>query len=321
MTLTTSRSLTRLLPVLLIAVAVSATLVDARAQFGRARTAPADTYTKADALFVVQRLYRATLAREGDARGVELAVAELERGNLQKLIDSQVTSQEFLRTTNRLEAPAILEQFYRGLLNRGVDPAGTGAFLQRIRQRQYTSVLLEMVRSPEFRATYGAAPLPGVATPVPTAATTKLDAALDCQSRVIDAVRAQAPGLVFLSFDHRLPDTSADNRVVSGPAVDRFDADRRLNYRCDGSAVSFNYEDGGSARGADTRLEFPSAAVRNCQAAALGGRSVTQDGAALSKSDTSTEYVLGVAIDRDNGQAVRFTCEMDVLRVVNVRMR
>ncbi len=261
---------------------------------------------------VAARLYLAVLGREADAPGLRGATAEIQRGRLNNQVAAMVASAEFRQGTQQLPAADVLARFYKGLLNRNPDPAGVNAFLPRLGRGEYIGVILEMVNSPEFRESLGAS-TGGAGTAVPN----RLEAALTCQARVLEAVAKSAPGRrTFLSFD-RMPETSQDLRVSSGPAVDRFDGDRAMTYRCEGNNVSFFYNDRQNARGADPREPFASVAVNNCLNAAsdaLGGAPVIA--ASLSASDTRAEYVLGLG-----SNSVSAVCELDGMRVVNVRRR
>lgn len=298
----------RLLPALLTALVLGGALVQAAPQASRQT---AGSFSRADATTIANRLYRAMFGREGEPNGISQATAEIQRGNLQRQVNAMVGSAEFRGVTSRLQPAAMLEQFYRGLMGREPDTAGVNAYLPRMEKRQYASVLLDIIGSPEFRRGLGA---PTAAPAAPT----RLEAALDCQARVLDAARREASGLVFWSFD-RMPEVSSDGRTASGPAVDRFDEDRPLTYRCDGNDVTFAYADRGRARGADRRLEFPSGAARACMAAARddAGRAITFDAAALSATDTRAEFVIGLAANT----SMRFTCEMEGTRVVSIHKR
>jgi hypothetical protein len=282
---------------------------------GRQRPGAAGAFSQAESVVVAERLFRATVNRDADARGVAQAAAEVQKGNLTQQVNSMVASPEFRQVIADKTPAQILEQFYSGMLKRQPDRAGIDAFTPRIAARQYGAVLLEMANSPEFRSS-----LSSTAAPGGPAITSRLDAALNCQARVLAAVTRDVTGRTFLSFD-RMPETSQDNRVISGAAVDRFDGDRQMTYRCDGNDVTYSYNDRGRSTGKDVRERFDSVAVNNCLDAGnneFGGATIRA--AALSASDTRAEYVLGHAIGNNNS-SVQIVCEMDVLRVVNVRRR
>ncbi len=134
-----------------------------------------------------------------------------------------------------------------------------------------------------------------------------IDTALSCQAKVVDKVRKDAGGKVFLTFD-RMP--SIDGSNVSGNAMDRsFDKkDRAMSYKCAGATVSYSYNDGKAPAKFDG--SWPSGAARACESQAGGGFAA----ASLSASDTSAEYVIGVA---GNGSAK--ICTMDRQKVVSIK--
>ena len=110
-----------------------------------------------------------------------------------------------------------------------------------------------------------------------------------------------------------MPDVSGDGQTVSGPAMDRVvdRGEREMNYRCSGRDVSYSYRDGRRPVAMDSRLNYPSAAVRNCQNAIRDG--LAFDASSLSASDTSAEYVIGLT-----GGAAR-VCTMNLQTVVAVK--
>jgi hypothetical protein len=270
------------------------------------------TFTRADAELIAKRLYKAILGREADATGLTVAVAEIQRGRLGGQVQGMLDSNEFQDNHGRKPSAVLLQQFYRGILNREPDTAGVQGYLGQMDRGQFAPILLDMINSAEFRNILASPP---TETPRPSAPATpqvnRLDAALACQGKVIAAVRSDAGGRIFLTFD-RMPEVSGDGQTVSGPAVDRFNNDdRQMTYRCAGRDVTYSYADRRPAKAADSRLNYPSAAVRNCQNAIREG--LAFDAASLSASDTNTEYVLGIVDGR-----VR-QCTMDRQRVVSVK--
>jgi Domain of unknown function (DUF4214) len=263
------------------------------------------TYTRADADLIARRLYHAVLGRDADPTGLTVTIAEIQRGNLRSRVDTLLASTEFRTNQQSKSSAELLEQFYRGLLDRAPDTSGVRGFLPRVDRQQYADVVLDMIGSSEFKAILASPP------PEQPAAAGRLERALECQTHVIDVVRRDAGGRIFLTFD-RLPDVSADGQSLQGPAVDRFnDLDRQMTYRCTGQDVSYSYADRKAPAAADARLEFPSAAVRACQNAVRGG--LIFDAAALSATDTNAEYVLGIA------GGASHQCQMDGTRVVSVK--
>lgn len=298
--------------------AVGSVLVSAQGQ-RRSRPGTVDpqatqqngAYSRADAEIIGKRLYLAILGREADTAGLNVTVDELMRANLPAQAQSLFDSTEFRNTQGRKSSAELLAQFYRGLLDRNPDQAGIDAFMPRMDRKTYTNVIAEMVRSPEFQGKLSAV-TGRPSTSAPQGSFTRIDVALACQGRVIQAIRNDAGGRVFVTFD-RMPDVSADGQAVSGPGMDRFvnNNDRPLTYRCEGNNVTYNYSDRRRPVAADNKLGYPSVAVRNCENAVRDG--LVFDAAALSASDTNTEYVLGLV-----GGTVR-QCTMDRQRVVSVK--
>jgi len=291
----------------LVAAMVAAVLPADAADIQRQRSS--GTYSAADADAIARSLYQGVLGREADAEGLRTNAANIRRGGIEAAVRVLVESGEFANGTGRKNPRQILNQFYRGLLGRDPDPSGVSAFLPRMERAQYVSVVMEMVNSSEFQNKLGSGGSSSGSVndtqPVNT-----LDAALACQGRVIDRVRGDAGGRIFLTFD-RLPEVSADGRDIRGPGVDRFkNLDRQMTYRCNGGNVSYDYADRRPPVAYD-REQFPSGAVRACQEAVRGG--LIFDAASLSATGTSTEYVLGIA-----GGGVH-QCTMDRTRVLSVK--
>ena len=110
-----------------------------------------DTYTRSQARYVAQRLYRSLLARNVDEDSVRAAVDEIQEGRLRAQVDSMVRSPEFRGKAAELGPEALLAQIYDGLLGRPIDPGGTRTYMPRIQRREYTAVVLTIVDSREFR--------------------------------------------------------------------------------------------------------------------------------------------------------------------------
>jgi hypothetical protein len=291
----------------LVAAMVAAALPATAADIQRQRSSA--TYSAADADAITRRLYQGVLGREADPEGLRSNAANIRRGGLEAAVRVLVESDEFANGTGNKGPRQILNQFYNGLLGRTPDSSGVSAFMPRMDRAQYASVVMEIVNSSEFQNKLGSGgSASGSVNDTPSVST--LDAALACQGRVINRVRGDAGGRIFLTFD-RLPEVSADGRDVGGPGVDRFkDLDRQMTYRCNGGTVSYSYADRRPPVAYDGE-QFPSGAVRACQQAVRGG--LIFDAASLSATDTNTEYVLGVA----GGRVYR--CTMDRTRVLSVK--
>lgn len=108
------------------------------------------SYDRAESRFIADALYAAVLNREPDASGFNAAVAEIQAGNLEAQVDGMARSSEFRQTISGMSAAQVLEQFYQGILGRSGDAAGSRLYLGEMRRGQYASVLLKLIRSPEF---------------------------------------------------------------------------------------------------------------------------------------------------------------------------
>jgi hypothetical protein len=107
------------------------------------------SYSRSEAVFVVNALYQAILAREPDAGSFSSAVAEVQ-ARLDTLVTSMFRSPEFREKSAGADPAALLEQFYHGILGRESDSAGVRLYQAEMRRGQYASVLLKLIRSPEF---------------------------------------------------------------------------------------------------------------------------------------------------------------------------
>jgi hypothetical protein len=110
------------------------------------------TYTRPQARFISNRLYRALLGRDVDEGSIRAAVDEIEEGRLRAQVDSMVRSPEFRAKAGELGPQALLGQIYEGLLGRTIDSGGTRTYLPRIERRQYAAVVLTIIESQEFRS-------------------------------------------------------------------------------------------------------------------------------------------------------------------------
>jgi len=107
-------------------------------------------YSRSEAEFIVNALYQAILERDPDAGGFRPAVAEVQAGNLDNLIASMFGSSEFRESAAGVDASTLLDRFYQGILGRESDSGGVRMYTAEMRRGQYASVLLKLIRSPEF---------------------------------------------------------------------------------------------------------------------------------------------------------------------------
>ena len=107
-------------------------------------------YSRGESEFVVNALYQAILERDPDTGGFRPAVAEVQAGNLDNLVATMFGSSEFRESATGVDAATLLERFYQGILGRESDSGGVRMYIAEMRRGQHTSVLLKLIRSPEF---------------------------------------------------------------------------------------------------------------------------------------------------------------------------
>ncbi len=108
------------------------------------------SYDRAESAFVTTALYRAILARDPDPGGFDPARDAIENGSLEAVVEGMLGSSEFREVSAGMSPAQLLEQFYEGILGREGDSAGVRLYLGEMRRGQYASVLLKLIRSPEF---------------------------------------------------------------------------------------------------------------------------------------------------------------------------
>lgn len=108
------------------------------------------SYSRRDAEFIVEALYSAVLDRGSDRQSQRSAVAEVQQGNLENLLNSMLRSQEFGASLAAVPAEELLDRFYRGIFNRDADSGGIGEYLGLVRSGQHADTLLRMIQSTEF---------------------------------------------------------------------------------------------------------------------------------------------------------------------------
>jgi hypothetical protein len=107
-------------------------------------------YTRAQAEFIARRVYLALLAREPDAGGFSGAVAQIQKGKLDSFVEGAARSPEFAQVRTGVTPAALLEEFYRAVLNREPDTSGARKYLPEMTKRRHAAVLLALLRSQEF---------------------------------------------------------------------------------------------------------------------------------------------------------------------------
>lgn len=107
-------------------------------------------YSRAQAETIATHLYRALLGREPDPEGLAAATSEIQRGRLLAQIQAMVRSGEYAAARAGLGPSRLLEEFYRGLLERAPDSSGVQSYLSRLERGDVATVVFSIVRSEEF---------------------------------------------------------------------------------------------------------------------------------------------------------------------------
>ena len=108
------------------------------------------SYSLSDSQYVVGTLYTAILGRGPDQQSQRSAVAEVQQGNLEDLINAMFRSREFAESRNDVSPEDLLDRFYLGIFDRRADTGGVREYLNLVRSGRYAETLLRMIRSPEF---------------------------------------------------------------------------------------------------------------------------------------------------------------------------
>lgn len=99
---------------------------------------------------IADRLYRGILGREPDAAGLKSAVADIQRGDLERVADGMLRSEEFRENRAGLSPSKLLDSLYRGLLSRAPDSDGRRMYLDDLERRDFERVVDALLASPEF---------------------------------------------------------------------------------------------------------------------------------------------------------------------------
>lgn len=282
------------------------------------------TYSEAEATVISSRLYRALLGREADPGGLAGTVQDVKAGRLRQRVEQMVASREFGTETNTKEAPAILEQFYKGLLGRSVDTEAANTKLRAIQEKRYTDEVMAIIQSSEFKSQLAAeAGSPSTATPsAPAAATTSSDT-VACQERVVEKVRDDLTGYVEINFDQAMMSGS----TITGTATDVADGNRRMKYTCNGGSTSYTYDDGRNQRSAPAEGQFSSEIVKSClgeiRTKVMRAHNVDNmvfESAGLMPMGSDTQAVRGLGFEKTagggNGANFTYSCDMKGVQIL-----
>jgi hypothetical protein len=275
--------------------------------------------SREEAEAVGKRLYKGLFNREADAEGLNDTITMLQKGQLQRRVNDMIASAEFKTRNGRTSAPDMLNQLYRGLLDRDPDSSGVNAYQGQLQNRRYADVVLHMLQSEEFRNKINAdLGRSGSATSgTPSGSTMDTGAAAGCMEQITEKVRNDLPGAVLLRFE---------TATTEGTAIDVLDNNRRIRYNCNGA--SYSYEDGRNSRsapnetdfGADERARACQASVRSQITRDRNGVDVAFESAGVLAAGSS-QAVRGLGFERPQGANFTYDCLMDGNRVVNSSYR
>jgi hypothetical protein len=325
------------------AVAIAAAVISSWS-LGSARAVQLDGYSREQADFVARRLYQAVLGRQIDPDGLTQTIAELQRGDLQKHVEGLVGSREFQQNVSRRQPAAILEQIYRGLLNRAPDSGGVSTYLGDVERRRYAEVVVKIVESPEFERMLPGGPrraAPRREGPPPSSRGVEgfglgpgaLDLATACQEAVLEEIRADRGERAFVRFGEAEFDQSGRSEQVRGVGTDLSEGDRRFRYRCDldrprGRVAQATYTFEGPMWDPVERIP----ALRACQDAvrreAGRDRNLMFESAGIMPLGRDSETIRGRAREvngfwstRGSGRVYEFACGVRNGRVVDATIR
>jgi hypothetical protein len=305
----------------------------------------ADGSLQTESQFIAQRVYRALIGREAEPAVLADVAADIERGRLRQRVNSIVVSSEFRGHIYGLTPDRIFADIYQGLFEH--EPDASAANWQRlIALAKYADVISGLIATPEFKArlapfapapppeltsvtgTTALAATPAMAAPAaaPAQAPT-VSPSVACQVSIVETIRKDFPGIVFVQFDA----AAIDGAVITGAATDVNGGGRRLTYRCD-PAASYKYDDGLRERRAAATTEWANDEVGACHREIrlkaqqdYGAARLVFESAALMTAGTSGHLIRGSASERmpsgAAGPAYSYSCDMDGTQVTASSVR
>jgi len=111
----------------------------------------AGAYSHGDAEYVVRRLYLALLARDPDPSDFASAVSDLQAGRLELVVYKIASNSEYGDLHRDRNSYQTVQLLYGGLLGRRADENGLRAYQPRVYRGDVVGVVLELLRSQEFR--------------------------------------------------------------------------------------------------------------------------------------------------------------------------
>jgi hypothetical protein len=148
---------------------------------------------------------------------------------------------------------------------------------------------------------------------------------LACQEQIIDKLRTDPARLVLVRFDA----AEISPTTIRGTAVNVFDNDRRLSYRCTGAEATVSFLQAQASRTTASETDFPVEEVKACHAAIMAlikrdqrNADPSFETAGMMPTD-SAMAIRGVGVDRSSGQpqSLRYQCHWDGDRIVGASYR
>jgi hypothetical protein len=99
---------------------------------------------------VAERLFQAVLARSPTGLEHDRVLAEIRDDQLDALVDTLVASSEYRSRRSSLTDSELLDQYYQGLFDRSVDPAGSYTYGRELARGNDGGVVRALLESEEF---------------------------------------------------------------------------------------------------------------------------------------------------------------------------
>lgn len=281
-----------------------------------------DGTVQTESQFVATRIYRALAGREPEPAMLAKIAADIEQGRMRQRVNAIVISPEFRSHMYGMTPDRILAQIYQGLLEHDPDASAVG-WQRLITMSKYADVIAGLIATPEFKAKLAPfAPVPAVPGVV-VPSVVMVPPAVACQENVVEAIRRDLGGVVFIQFDA----ATANGETITGAATDVNAGGRRLTYSCNPTAT-YKYDDGGRERQVPAGAEFASDVVRACQTdirlkalQEFGAARLLFQSAGLMTGGTASHVVRGQAVERmpsgATGPVFKYSCEMDGTQVTS----
>jgi hypothetical protein len=271
--------------------------------------------------FIAARIYRALVGHDPEPGVLAQAAADIDQGRLRQRVNAIVISAEFRGHMHGLPPDGVLAEIYRGLLEHDPD-AGAANWQRMISMSRYADVIAGIIATPEFKEKIAGLAVSDSATTSPglPPVSGMVSPAITCQDNVVEAIRRDLGGVVFLQFDAPV----ASGAAITGAAIDVNAGGRRLTYTCNPTAT-YRYDDGARGR-SGAAAEFANDVVRACQTEIrmkalqqFAAVRLTFQSAGLMAGGTSSHVVRGMASEAMPSAATastfKYSCDMDGTQV------